>query len=77
MDEPTGAQVFAAGQLAAPWGKEIVVQGLAFESGLTMVRLRIREGRRFTVLDLDAASAAKLAEAIAIAFDKAAHPQAD
>ncbi|MFN3075456.1 MAG: DUF6967 family protein [Alphaproteobacteria bacterium] len=37
----------------APWGKEITLQTVDYESGLKMVRITIREKRRFTTLDLD------------------------
>lgn len=47
-----------------PWGKDLVIQELAYESGLKMLRLRFREGRRFTIVDLDPATAAQLAEHI-------------
>jgi hypothetical protein len=40
--------------LAAPWSREIVAQSVEHDSGLRMLRLRIKEGRsRFTILDLD------------------------
>lgn len=57
MDETGEAEVLEIGATMAPWGKELVAQTLHFESGLRIVRLRIREGRRFTVLDVDAATA--------------------
>lgn len=40
--------------LAAPWSREITVQRVDHDSGLRLMRLRIKEGRaRFTILDLD------------------------
>ncbi|MCR6628651.1 MAG: hypothetical protein NVV74_00560 [Magnetospirillum sp.] len=68
MDEPTGARVIEVDSATAPWGKTLTVQALAFDSGMAMARLRIREGRRFTMLDLDAATAAWLSEALAQAL---------
>lgn len=52
--------VTAVAKLALPWGKEVDVQHVAYESGLRMLRLRIREGRRFTIIDLDADAAGRL-----------------
>lgn len=44
----------------APFNREITVQDVTHESGMKMLRLRIKEGKsRFTILDLDPATAAK------------------
>lgn len=41
--------------IAAPWSREILAQKVAHDSGLQILRLRIKEGKsRFTILDLDA-----------------------
>ncbi len=37
----------------APWGREIQLQEVEYEGGLKLMRIRIREGRRFTVIELD------------------------
>ena len=70
-DETGLATVTEIGGFSAPWGRELVVQALAYDSGLRVARLRIREGRRFTTLDLDAASASWLAAALQRALDQA------
>ncbi|MBW7850201.1 MAG: hypothetical protein H3C38_06880 [Rhodospirillales bacterium] len=49
-------------KIDAPWGKEIELHRVEYESGLAMLRLRIREGRRFTIIDLDADTARRMAE---------------
>jgi hypothetical protein len=41
----------------APYGRKIKLEAIEHESGLRMLRLRIREGNRFTVLDIDANTA--------------------
>jgi len=41
----------------APYGREVVVQDVLHQSGMRMLRIRIREGRRFTIIDIDAATA--------------------
>ena len=38
----------------APWNKTVTVQEVAYEGGMKMLRLRIKEGMRFTDLELDA-----------------------
>jgi len=45
-------------KLEAPFGREIICQDVVHESGLRMLRIRIREGKRFTILDIDPATAA-------------------
>lgn len=49
--------------IALPWGKQLQVSELVYESGLKMLRLRFREGKhRFTIVDVDAAGIGRLAE---------------
>ncbi len=45
-----------------PYGRTITLKNVIHESGFKMLRLTIREGRRFTIVDLDNASARKLAD---------------
>ena len=54
MDENKDVVVSNIDKRMAPWAKELVVQSLVYESGMQLARLRIREGRRFTIIDLDA-----------------------
>ena len=64
MNETGEANVVDLGRADAPWGKELLVQAVTYHSGMRLARLRIREGRRFTVLDLDAPTARWLTEAL-------------
>jgi hypothetical protein len=43
--------------LAAPYGREVRLDDVRFESGMRLLRVTIREGMRITVLDLDAETA--------------------
>lgn len=46
------------GELNAPYGKQLKIQTVTFEDGgLQLLRIRIKEGKRFTMLDLDPATA--------------------
>lgn len=46
-------------------GQQIEMHQLAFEAGgLSMLRVRIREGRRFTVFDIDPGTAVAWGEAL-------------
>lgn len=61
MTAPTDQETVTEREaVALPWGKEMVVQEVAYDSGLKLLRLRIREGRRFTIVDLDARAIARL-----------------
>ncbi len=44
-------------QFAAPWHRVVRLEEVNHESGLRMLRIRIREGRRFTVMDVDETTA--------------------
>lgn len=51
--------------IAAPWGREVTLQSVDHDSGLKMMRVRIREGRaRFTILDIDARTASAWGQAM-------------
>jgi len=45
--------VKALSKIAAPFGREISIESVEHESSLRMLRIHIREGRRFTVMDID------------------------
>ena len=49
-------------EINAPWNKLVTIQEATYEGGFKMVRLRIKEGKRFTDLELDSETAANLAE---------------
>ena len=40
-------------QFSAPYGKDIKLENVAYENGARVLRIHIREGRRFTVMDID------------------------
>lgn len=45
------------GEVAAPYGRNVRLDEVAYESGMTLLRVTIREGGRFTILEIDAAAA--------------------
>ncbi|MBT3764999.1 MAG: hypothetical protein HOB79_16265 [Rhodospirillaceae bacterium] len=57
-------------KLEAPYGREIVLQDVVHETGLRVMRIRIREGSRFTILDIDAATAKELGTALSTWADQ-------
>ncbi len=44
-------------EFAAPFNKQITVMQVTYDNGFSMLRLRIREGHRFTIIDLDPVTA--------------------
>lgn len=43
--------------IEAPYRREVWLDDVQFESGMQLLRVTIKEGRRFTQVDLDAATA--------------------
>lgn len=53
------------------WGQEIELQQVEYQAGGTpMLRLRIREKRRFTIFDIDVQTASRWAKAMQDWADK-------
>ena len=48
--------------IAAPYRREIWLDELRFESGMRLLRVTIKEGARFTQIDLDAETADRWAK---------------
>ncbi len=44
-------------KFSAPYGKEITLENVAYENGMRVLRIHIREGNRFTVMDIDDSTA--------------------
>lgn len=51
--------------LEAPYRREVWLDDVRFESGMRLLRVTIKEGRRITQLDLDAATAEQWGQAMA------------
>ena len=57
--------VTAVHQFAGPFGQQIELQDVRLGRDVRLLRLRIREGSRFTVFDLDPATAQDWGRAMA------------
>ncbi|CAA7620808.1 hypothetical protein [Magnetospirillum sp. UT-4] len=58
--------------IEAPWSREVTLSAVDHESGLKLMRVRIKEGRaRFTILDIDVPTARAWAQAMTDWADKA------
>lgn len=51
-------------RFAAPYGKEVSLENVAYDNGMRVLRVHIREGNRFTVMDIDARTASRWAAAM-------------
>jgi hypothetical protein len=40
-------------KLIAPYGREITLENIDYENGMRVLRIHIREGNRFTVMDIN------------------------
>jgi len=49
--------VLPVDEFDAPYGRKVKLEAVEYASGLRMLRLRIREGNRFTVMELDETTA--------------------
>lgn len=41
------------GEIEAPYGKQVSFKDVTYDNGFKLLRLRIKEGKRFTDMDLD------------------------
>lgn len=58
---PAYSRVTDLEEFPAPWGRSIRLQEIEYQGGLVMLRVRIREGSRFTDLELAGDDAKHLA----------------
>jgi len=47
------ATVTQLDKFSAPYGREVTLENVAYENGTRVLRIHIREGNRFTVMDID------------------------
>jgi len=45
--------VTALDKFTAPYGREVRLEDVVYENGMRVLRIHIREGNRFTVMDID------------------------
>ncbi len=51
-------------KFSAPYGKEVTLENVTYENDMRVLRIHIREGNRFTVMDVDAKTASNWASAM-------------
>lgn len=63
-------------RIDAPYRREVLLQDALFDSGMRLMRVRIREGHRFTILDIDEATAEAWAQAMLAWVEQRRHDAA-
>jgi len=58
-------------EIDAPYGRKIALESVQHASNMRMLRIRIREGSRFTVLDIDEDTAMRWSTAMSAWASKA------
>ena len=51
-------------KFSAPYGRDIKLENVDYENGMRVMRIHIREGNRFTVMDIDENTASNWAAAM-------------
>ena len=46
-------------KFTAPYGRDVTLENVAYENGMRVLRIHIREGNRFTVMDIDEKTASQ------------------
>ena len=78
-----GETVTRLDNFVAPYGREVTLENVAYENGMRVLRIHIREGNRFTVMDINDAIASQWGDAMstwarqAPAQDQAQAPKQD
>ena len=58
-------------RFTAPYGKEVTLENVTYENGMRVLRIHIREGNRFTVMDIDENTASSWGTAMIAWVDQA------
>jgi hypothetical protein len=74
---PTYLNVTDLEEFEVPWGRWVRLQEVTYAGGLTMLRVRIREGSRFTDLELTPEAAGHLSGRLAAWVESTAGSEAD
>ena len=53
MEEDRMEEIEDFGEIDAPYGKQLIFKTVSYDNGFNILRLRIKEGKRFTDMDLD------------------------
>jgi hypothetical protein len=59
---PIESTVTPLDKFTAPYGREVKLENIDYENGARVLRIHIREGNRFTVMDINAETASRWGE---------------
>ncbi|GAB4361328.1 MAG: hypothetical protein Kow006_32040 [Gammaproteobacteria bacterium] len=59
IDEMSQTTVTSIDEFPAPFNKQIKLEEVVYDNDFKLLRIRIREGKRFTTMELDADTARK------------------
>ena len=51
-------------KFTAPYGREVMLENVDYENGMRVLRIHIREGNRFTVMDINGETASRWGDAM-------------
>ena len=51
-------------KFTAPYGREVTLESVDYENGMRVLRIHIREGNRFTVMDINGEIASRWGDAM-------------
>jgi len=60
-EAPINSKVTTLDKFIAPYGREITLENVGYVNDTRVLRIRIREGNRFTVMDINPESAMRWA----------------
>lgn len=60
-ETPIDSTVTPLDKFTAPYGREVALENVAYVNGMQVLRIRIREGSRFTVMDVNPETATRWA----------------
>ena len=61
IETPIDSEVTTLDKFTAPYGREIALENVEYVNDTRVLRIRIREGNRFTVMDINPETAARWA----------------
>lgn len=67
---PIDATITQLEKFTAPYGRIVTLENVAYENGTRVLRIHIREGNRFTVMDIDDMTARNWAAAMSTWADR-------
>jgi len=61
-ETPIDSTVTPLDKFTAPYGRDVTLEHVEYINGTSVLRIRIREGRRFTVMDVNPETATRWAD---------------